>query len=214
MSDQSQGVNDPRGLIFTIDRRPEPVYQVESQSWACAEHLWRHDEIPPEILAKISELEENGQPGAFVRFLHGEDGIYVLCEKNIKALPEPAAEDATIDPTSAPGGGRTLSAYDIVVCAKGGTIRAENGDVYQTAEGECYVIRCGTWGRFIMDQEKRPSFVQTTKEVLLLLEDLHGKNFLSMTPDKHEGLPSDMLEPTVANDALHCYVLNLSRFKR
>ena len=215
MSRESLNVNDRRSLIFTIDRRPDPVYQVESQDWARAEHRWSHDEIPPELRAKIVELEQSGKPGAFVRFAGGDEGVYVLCEKNIKPIPELAGDDLVLDPSAQPPGARRLSPYDVVIRAIGGTISADNGDVFQTGEGEYYVINCQAWGRFVQNRAMRPRDVETTKEVLLLLERLHGKNFLSMTPDEPaEVLPPNMPEAFEAVIVVNCYVLNLSRFTR
>lgn len=215
MSRESLNINDRRSFIFTIDRRSEPVYQVESQDWARAEHRWSHDEIPPELRAKIAELAESGKPGAFVRFPGGEEGVYVICEKNIKPIPELAGDDLILDPSSQPPGERRLSPYDLVICAIGGAICADNGNVFETGEGEYYVIRCQAWGRFVQNQALRPKDVETTKEVLLLLEKLHGKGFLSMSPDpSDEVLPGDMPESTVVSEHVNCYVLNLSRFAR
>ncbi len=215
MSNAILNVDDPRSLIFTIDRQREPLYQVESKHWARADHRWNHDDIPPEIHAKVAELEENGKPGAFAQFLQGQDGVYVICEKNIKQMPEVADDDLVFAPPAQASDGRQLSPYDIVICAKGGTIQADNGDTYETAEGEYYVIKCNAWGRFVLNQAMRPRDVETTKEVLILLDSLHGKNFLSMSPDRTpEGLPPDMVEPTEAIVACNCYVLNLARFKR
>ncbi|WP_437673166.1 hypothetical protein [Sorangium sp. So ce131] len=177
-------------------------------------HRWGEHEIPPEIRAKAAELKQNGKPGTFVRSLEGETGVYLIYEKNIKPLPELADEEAAFAPGKQPGSNRELSPYDIVLCAKGGTIIADNGDVFETQEGDYFVIKCNTWGRFVTDQATRPREVETTKEVLLLLEDLHGKNFLSMTPDKSEALPSTMPMPIKAIIQINCYVLNLARFKR
>ncbi|CAN97294.1 hypothetical protein sce7125 [Sorangium cellulosum So ce56] len=207
-------IDDKRGFIFTIDRQREPVYQLESKHWAHADHRWSESEIPPEIRAKTDELRQNGRPGTFVRSLAGESGVYLIYEKNIKPLPELADEEAVFAPVKQQGSNRELSPYDIVLCAKGGTIIADNGDVYQTREGDYYVIKCSTWGRFVTNQAARPRDVETTKEVLLLLEDLNGKNFLSMTPDKSEALPSTMPKPAQAMSQINCYVLNLARFKR
>jgi len=214
MSNESLIIDDKRGLIFTIDRQREPVYQVESRHWATSAHRWDHNEIPPEIHAKVAELKESGKPGAFARFLQGEVGVYVIYEKNIKPLPELAADELAFEPSQAPGSERTLSPYDIVICSKGGTVRADDGGGAETVEGDYYVINCETWGRFLTNQATRPRDVETTKEVLLLLEDLNGKNFLSMTPDKSEGLPPDMPKPLEVMDNINCYVLNLSQFKR
>lgn len=215
MTIESLNVNDRRSLIFTIDRQPEPVYQVESTDWARAEHRWSQDEIPPELRAKLSELEESGKPGAFVRFLQGQEGVYVICEKNIKPIPELAGDEIVFDPLTQPPGERRLSPYDIVICTIGGTIRADNGDVFETGEGECYVIRYQSWGRFVQDKAMRPQDVETTKQVLLLLERLHGKDFLSMTPDpSDEHLPADMPQAIKADASVNCYVLNLARFQR
>jgi len=213
MSNQTLIVDDRRGLIFTIDRERENVYQVESKHWATAAHRWSHQEIPPEIHAKIAELKQNGRPGAFAQ-LAGGDGVYVICEENIKPLPELAGDDFVIGPPAESSSGRQLSPYDIVICTKGGTIRADNGDTFETGPGEYYVIDCHAWGRFIVDQAMRPHDVEITKEILLLLEDLHGKNFLSMTPDKSEALPPGMAPPVSADMSINCYVLNLARFKR
>lgn len=208
-------VDDRRGLIFTIDRQREPVYQVESQHWARADHRWPSAEIPPEIHAKVEELKASGKPGAFARFLQGEDGVYVIYEKNIKPMPEVADQEIAFVPPPQASSGRQLAPYDIVICAKGGTVRADNGELFETTEDGYYVIKCQTWARFLNNQAMRPRDVETTKEVLLLLEDLNGKNYLSMSPDKTpEALPIDLFEPTDAIIGITCYVLNLARFKR
>jgi hypothetical protein len=216
MSNETLNVDDPRSLIFTIDRQRDPLYQVESHHWARAEHRWNHSDIPPEIHAKVAELAQNGKPGAFVRFGNGEDGVYVIYESNIKPLPEAADQDVVLTPPAPASSGRKLCTYDIVIYAKGGAVRSDNGgDAYQTSEGEFYVIPCNAWGRFVLHQAMRPRDVETTKDILILLDSLHGKNFLSMTPDKAlETLPPDMVMPTEAIVACNCYVLNLARFKR
>ncbi|EYF00040.1 hypothetical protein [Chondromyces apiculatus] len=215
MSIESLNVKDLRSFIFSIDNSSEPVYQVESKHWARGADRWAPEEIPSEIRAKVAELERNGKPGAFVRFPEEDDGVYVLCEKNIKMLPEAADADGVITSLPETNQGRHLSHYDIVIYCKAGTVQAEDGSTYNTEEGEYYVIRYNTWGRYVLRQDMRPKDVATTREVLNLLQRLHGKDFLSMTPDKpDERVPPDMVEPTDAIVACNCYVLNLARFKR
>ncbi|MDI1480397.1 hypothetical protein [Polyangium sp. y55x31] len=215
MSDLMICIDDKRGLLFTINGESNPVYQVESKSWAQPDNRWSEKDIPQAIRDKIARLEASGKPGAFVRFLQGEDGVYVICEKNIKNLPESADEDVVLDPLQFCGDGRTLSTYDLIIHAKGGKVEGDNGEAFETKEGEYYVIRCQSWSRVVLDQPMRPHFVETTKEFLRLLEDLHGKNYLSMSPDKpEEVLPPDIAAPTYAIEAINCYVLNLSRFRR
>jgi hypothetical protein len=191
------------------------VYQVESSAWTQEANRWSEEDVPQEIRDKVDQLERTGKPGAFVRFLQGEVGVYLICEKNIKTLPELADDEINADPFEHQGSGRKLSPYDIVVRAKGGTVRAENGEIKKTRAGDYYVIPCQSWGRFIVEEPKRPEFVETTKNMLSLLEDLHGHNFLSMSPDKpDEVLPPDMAAPESACFGITCYVLNLSRFTR
>ncbi|WP_437765333.1 hypothetical protein WMF27_30515 [Sorangium sp. So ce281] len=216
MSNDIQCINDRRGLVFTIDREPNPVYQLESSAWANAENRWAERDIPPEIRDKVASLNETGKPGAFVQFLQGDVGVYVICEKNIKNLPETACDDLVVQEECAKlSSARRLAAYDLVICAKNGTIRAESGETFETREGDYYVVRCQSWGRFVLNPSLRPGFVETTKEVLLLLEGLHRKNFLSMSPDPtDERLPPDVAQPTAVPVGINCYVLNLSRFKR
>jgi hypothetical protein len=215
MSDSNLYIDDRRGLLFTINGEATPVYQVESKSWAQPANRWSENDIPEVLRDKIVALEASGKPGAFVRFLQGEDGIYVICEKNIKSLPESADEDIVIDPFQSSGNGRTLSTYDVVIRAKGGKVQGDNGESVETQEGDYYVIPCQSWGAVVLDQPMRPRFVEITKEMLHLLEALHGKNFLSMSPDKPEEiLPPDIVVPTTAFIGITCYVLNLSRFKR
>lgn len=215
MSNKLQYLDDRRGFLFTINRDSNPVYQVESASWAHAENRWSAIDLPPEILAKVAELKASGKPGAFVQFLQGEDGVYVICEKNIKNLPEAADDDLVYALRGQMASARALSPYDIVICAKGGTIRGQNGEAFETQEDDYYVVRCQSWGRFALNQLMQPGFVETTKEFLLLLDNLHGKNFLSMSPDKtSETLPPDFGEPSDVPVGINCYVLNLSRFKR
>ncbi|MGK4000827.1 hypothetical protein [Sorangium sp. So ce1024] len=216
MSNQIPSIDDRRGIVFTINREPNPVYQLESSAWASAENRWAERDIPPEIRDKVASLKETGKPGAFVQFLQGDVGVYVICERNIKNLPEMACDDLVVQGTRAKlGGGRGLADYDLVICAKNGTIRAENGDTFETREGDYYVVHCQSWGRFVLNPSQRPGFVETTKEVLLLLEGLHRKNFLSMSPDPtDERLPRDFAQPTAVPVGINCYVLNLSRFKR
>ncbi|AKT39992.1 hypothetical protein [Chondromyces crocatus] len=214
MSIESLNVDDPRSFIFTIDGSPEPLYQVESRQWARPEYRWAASEIPAEIRTKVAELESNGKPGAFVRFEDDQDGVYVICEQNIKMVPEVADEDVLIAGSLNASSGRSLSHYDIVVHAKAGPVPS-NGETLSTEIGEYYVIRYENWGRYVLHQSMRPQDVVTTKEILLLLERLHGTNFLSMTPDKpEEGLPPNVDGPTDAIVACNCYVLNLARFKR
>lgn len=199
-------IDDPRGFVFTINQEKAPVYQVDSTQWARSEHRRPAAEIPPEIRAKVAELRDSGEPGAFARFGETELGVYVLCEPNIKNLPEPAAEDAVIGHSPE---GPPLSPHDIVIYAKAGAIQGEDGNVYHTGEGEYYVVKGEEWSRFA--PAALPPDVGTTKEVLLLLDRLHGKNFLSMSPDKPEEL---LCDPTDPGFNITCYVLNLSRFKR
>lgn len=214
MSNQIPFIDDRRGFIFTINRDSSPVYQMESHAWAHESNRWREEDIPPAIRDKVAHLEQTGKPGAFVSFLQGDTGIYVICEKNISNLPQPADAASTADPFVQPNSGRQLSPYDIVIRAKGGAVHPQNGKAFETQEGAYYVIRCQSWGRFVVDHSKRPDFVETTKEFLLLLENLHGHNFLSMSPDKpSETLPPDMVEPEEAVLGIACYVLNLSSFK-
>lgn len=215
MSNESNIIDDRRGLIFTINREPEPVFQVESKHWADPEHRWPSQEIPPEIHAKVAEFKQSGKPGAFARSVQGDVGVYVICEENLKPLPEPADDDVVFEPGPQSASARQLNAYDIVICAKGGVIRADNGDTFETQPGDYYVVRCDTWGRFMDSQARRPAHVQTTKDMLHLLEDLHGKNFLSMAPDKpDEQLPPSMPQVVDPGFNLTCYVLNLARFQR
>jgi len=215
MSCQNPLVNDRRGFLFTINRDADPVYQVESSAWTQEANRWSEEDIPQEIRDKVAQLEQTGKPGAFVRFLQGEVGVYVICEKNIKNLPEAADEEISIEPFHQQESPRMLSPYDIVIRAKGGAVRADNGEILKTREGDYYVIRCQNWGRFVVDETKRPEFVETTRKMLSLLEDLHGHNFLSMSPDKpDEVLPPDMVAPEQACFGITCYVLNLSRFTR
>lgn len=215
MSSQPPYFDDRRGLLFTINRDSAPVYQVESASWAHAENRRSASDLPPEILAKVASLKESGKPGAFVQFLQGEVGVYVICEKNIKNLPEAADDDLVYAPSGQAGSSREISPYDIIICAKGGEVRGQNGEMSETQEDDYYVLQCQKWGRYALSQSKQPDFVGTTKEFLLLLDNLHGKNFLSMSPDPiHETLPPDFGEPTEVSFGIACYVLNLSRFKR
>ena len=215
MSNEIPYINDRRGILFTINSDSNPVYQVESKSWAHEVNRWTQDDIPQEIRDKVADLKETGKPGAFVRFLQGEVGVYVIYEKNIKNLPEAADEDLLIEPRAQPGSERELAPYDIVICTKDGTIHTEDGETVATREGDYYIIRCQTWGRFVLNPPMRPSFVETTKEFLLLLDDLHGRNFLSMSPDiTGEVLPGDIGDPVSVADGVNCYVLNLARFKR
>lgn len=215
MSNEFSGFNDQRGLLFTIDREPDPVYQVESRRWARPENRWPEGEIPAEIRAKVAELKQSGLPGAFARLLPGDEGVYVLYEKNVKQLPELAAADISVDPARQPAGARQLAPYDIVICARAGAVPTGSGEELTTADDEYYVVKCGAWTRFALEQAMRPAFVETTKDFLHLLEDLHGKNFFSMSPDRAgEALPPDLEPPSPAIVAINCYVLNLSRFKR
>lgn len=215
MSTQVQTIDDRRGILFTISRDSNPLYQVESSAWAREDNRWPEEDIPQEIRDKMAELEQNGKPGAFVRFLQGEVGVYVICERNIKSLPAPADDDIVLDPFGQPSSERRLSAYDVVIRAKSGAIRDADGGTAETNEGDYYVIPCQTWGRYVLEQDKRPGHVEVTKEMLHLLDELHGHNFLSMSPDKpDEVLPPDIGEPEPAIIGITCYVLNLSRFKR
>jgi hypothetical protein len=207
-------IDDQRGLIFTISRETNPVYQVTSGAWAKPENLWQQGEIPQEIRDKVADLIDGGKPGAFVRFLQGEDGVYVICEKNIKTLPETASDDLAIETPRPSETGRALSSYDIVICAKGGTVAAEGGGTTETREGDYYVIGCGDWSQVVLEEQDRPKFVETTKEMLHLLEELNGQNFLSMKPDPDELLPVGLEPPTSATVGINCYVLNLARFQR
>jgi hypothetical protein len=206
-------IDDKRGLIFTIDRDRSTVYQVESGAWARAANRWAAEDLPEQIRRKVAELGENGKPGAFVQFLQGEVGVYVICEKNIRTLPD-AADDDLVDLDPPPAGARTLSAYDIVISAKDGKVASEGG-VVETREGDIFVIGCRDWSRVVLEEGDRPSFVETTKEMLHLLDDLNGRNFLSMSPEKpDESLPGDLAPPRAATDGINCYVLNLARFQR
>lgn len=216
MSNEIPCLNDRRGLVFTIAREPNPVYQVESSAWASAENRWAEHDIPPEIRDKVASLKETGKPGAFVHYLQGDVGVYVICESNIKNLPEAACDDLVVEGTRPKlGGAQELADYDLVICAKDGAIRAENGETFETREGDYYVVHCQSWGRFVLNPSVRPRFVETTKEVLLLLESLHRKNFLSMSPDPtDEALPRNLMKPIAVTVGINCYVLNLSRFKR
>lgn len=216
MSNEIPYLNDRRGILFTINREPNPVYQLESSAWASAENRWDEHDIPLEIRDKVASLKETGKPGAFVHFLQGDVGVYVICERNIKNIPEMAGDDLVVEGTRAkPGSSQELADYDLVICAKDGAIRAESGETFETREGDYYVVHCQSWGRFVLNPSRRPGFVETTKEVLLLLESLHRKNFLSMSPDPtDEALPRDFVKPTAATVGINCYVLNLSRFKR
>lgn len=215
MTQQMTCNDDRRGLLFTINQESSPVYQLESQAWARPENRWNVEDIPQSIRDKVAKLEQTGKPGAFVRFMQGETGVYVLCEKNIGTLPERADDEIQADLPNEGGEGPTLSPYDIVIHAKAGTIPSENGETIETAEGSYYVIPCQSWGRFILEQHLRPGHVETTKEFLLLLDNLHGQNFLAMSPDKPtEVLPPDMEEPIPAIIPITCYVLNLAHFKR
>lgn len=210
-------IDDRRGFLLTINLEPDPVYQVESSVWAHVANRWAHEDIPPEIHDKVAHLKVTGKPGAFVRFLHSDVGVYVLYEKNIKNLPEPADDDdIVVDPGWRPESERKLSPYDIVICAKGGAVgRADSGETYETQEGDYYVIRCQSWGRLVLNPPLRPSFVETSKDFLLLLESLHRKNYLSMCPDPTiEVLPPDFGDCVPVPEGLNCYVLNLARFKR
>lgn len=212
----SNVIDDRRGLIFTINSESDPVYQVESSAWAQAGNRWTEEEMPPEIRAKIASLRETGQPGAFVQLVQGEVGVYVILETNIKRLPEAAADEQTVvDPSSQPEGARALAPYDIIICAKEGTVHAGNGETFETQVGDCYVLKCQSWGRFYLPPAQEPDFITTTKSFLRLLDRLHGKNFLSMCPDpESEALPPDFGDAFPAIVAINCYVLNLSRFKR
>jgi len=212
----SNVIDDRRGLIFTINGELDPVYQVESSTWAQPSNRCSIAELPAEIQARIASLKETSQPGAFVKLVQGEVGVYVLVETNIKRMPEAAAEEETIlDPSAQPSGTRALAPYDIVVCSKQGAVHGENGEIIDTQEGDCYVLNCQSWGRFFLPPLQEPAFVTTTKSFLLLLEQLHDKNFLSMCPDPAgEALPPDFGPTLPAFAPINCYVLNLSSFQR
>ncbi|MDI1430202.1 hypothetical protein [Polyangium sorediatum] len=215
MTCQITHIDDRRGFVFTINREADPVYQVESSAWTQDAYRWSEKEIPKAIRDKVVELEQTGKPGAFVRFLQGDVGVYVICEKNIKILPELADMEISVDPFRENGSGRKLSPYDIVIQAKEGTVRAANGESQTTRAGDYYVIPCQTWGRFIVEEPHRPDFVEITRKMLSLLEELHGHDFLSMSPDKpEEALPPNQAAPQPACFGITCYVLNLSRFTR
>jgi hypothetical protein len=214
MSSQLPYFNDRRGFLFTINRDSNPVFQVESASWAQAENRWSANDLPPEILAKVAHLKESGKPGAFVQFLQGEVGVYVICEKNIKNLPEAADDDLVDASRGLAGSARELEPYDIIICAKGGAVRGQNGETSETQEDDYYVLRCQSWGGFVLSQAKQPDFVATTKEFLHLLDNLHGKNFLAMSPDKPSEIYPGPAEPSDVAIGIACYVLNLARFKR
>lgn len=216
MPGQPPYLNDRRGLLFTINRESSPVYQVESTSWARPENRWSSHDLPPEIFAKIAHLKESGKPGAFVQFFQGEVGVYLVCEKNIKNLPEAADDDLVYAPREQAENARELSPYDIVISAKGGAIHGQNGETSETQEDEIYVLRYQSWGRFVLSEPKQPHFVSTTREFLLLLDNLHDKSFLSMSPDKpSEALPPPDFGTSADVDCgIACYVLNLARFKR
>lgn len=206
-------VDDKRGLIFTLNREPNPVYQVESGVWGKPDNRWEAAEIPQEIRDKVADLWESGKPGAFVQFLQGEEGIYVICEKNIKTLPDTAAADLGLSPPAPSGSGRALSAYDIVICSKGGAVQTTTGEAFETQEGDYYVISARDWSRVVLDEADRPKFVETTKEMLHLLDALNGQNFLTMKPDPNEGALRDLDASSSACVGINCYVLNLARFK-
>jgi hypothetical protein len=216
MSNEIPFTNDRRGILFTINRETEPLYQLESGAWASPENRWPEGDIPPEIREKVAALRQSGKPGTFVQFLQGEVGVYVICEGNIKYLPEAADDDLVVDgPWSTGTRARGLAPYDLVICAKGGAVMAEGAARLETRDGDYYVVRCQTWSRFVAHPPVRPRFVDTTKDVLLLLENLHRKNFLSMSPDpEDEGLPANLMPPMAVPEGINCYVLNLSRFKR
>lgn len=212
----SNMLDDRRGLLFTINGEPAPLYQVESTAWAQPANRWTEEELPPEVRARIASLRQTGQPGAFVQLVQGEVGVYVILEENIKRLPEAAAEEETaIDPSWQSESGRALSPYDIILCTRGGPINPASGQTPETQAGDCYVLKCQSWGQFFLPSAQEPEDVTTTKRVLLLLDKLHSRNFLSMCPDpESEVLPPDFGEPIPAFMPINCYVLNLSRFKR
>lgn len=208
-------LDDRRALLFSIDGEAAPVYQVQSGSWAKEEYRFQEANLPQEIRDKMSALEQSGEPGAFARILQGEVGVYLICESNIKNLPEPAAPEISFDPFAQQGNAQVLSPYDIIIRAKAGTVWDEDGSTRQTQEGDYYVIPCQTWGRMILAQNGEPEHVEITRKMLALLEELNGKNFLAMSPDKpEEVLPPDMPTPDVACFGVTCAVLNLSHFKR
>lgn len=210
MPTESTMKNDRRGLIFTIEGNRNTVYQVRSCEWARDEHRWHTDDIPPEILAKVDELGRNKKPGAFARFGQEDRGVYVIDERNISTEPAKADDDVVFDPYAPAGRERTLSACDIVIRAKGGQIEAENGEIYDTEDGQYYVVKSDTWGRFVPRRDVLLPEVNTTVDFLGLLDRLNGKNYLSMTPDDppRAALPQET-EPIVH---INCYVLNLARF--
>ncbi|APR85045.1 Hypothetical protein A7982_10394 [Minicystis rosea] len=205
-------VNDQRGLIFTINGDTNTVYQVKSGEWAKAANRWSSTDIPSDIRSKVEELMASGAPGAFVRFLEGEDGVYVICEKNIKTVPQLAGTDLSFVPPS--GSGPSLSTYDIVIYAKGGPVRTDTGASVSTTEGDYYVVSVGDWVQVVLEEADQPRFVNTTKEMLHLLDALNKKHFLSMKPDPDELRPSDYAAPRAATEGINCYVLNLARFMR
>lgn len=210
MSNQPPYFNDRRGFLITINRHSNPVFQVESASWAQAENRWSANDLPAEILAKVADLKESGKPGAFVQFLQGEVGVYVICEKNITNLPEAADDDIVNAPRGQAGSARELSPHDIIICAKGGAIYGKNGETSETQEDDYYVLGSKSWSSFVLSQPKQPAFVDTTKEFLHLLDSLHDKNYLSMSPDPREFL---LANPVEADIGIACYVLNLAHFK-
>lgn len=214
MSNNPMYLDDRRGLLFTINGETNPVYQVESKSWVHAANRWNRDDIPREIRDKIAYLRETGKPGAFVRLNQEGEGAYLICEENIKNLPE-AADDALVELSLPAGSASGLAPYDIILCTKAGTIQGANGETFTTPTGDYYIIKCQAWGRFALPTSKQPDFIKTTRDFLLLIEGLHKKNYFSMSPDpESEGLPVDFPVPLPALEALNCYVLNLSRFTR
>ncbi|MEZ4298674.1 MAG: hypothetical protein R3B70_27235 [Polyangiaceae bacterium] len=208
----SNELDDRRGLLFTINGDQEPVYQVMSSAWAQSPNKCSIQDLPLEVQAQITALKANGKPGAFVELVQGDVGVYVIVESNITRLPEAASEDVTlVDPNAQPPGTRVLAPYDIIICTKEG----DNYDAtHTTQEDDCYVVNCQSWGRFFLPQVQEPEYVTTTKRFLLLLESLHGRNYLSMCPDPvSEVLPPDFGPAVSAIVPINCYVLNLSSFK-
>ncbi len=118
MSNDIPCIDDRRGIIFTINRDSDPVYQVESKAWAHAANRWNPNDIPQEIRDKAAYLRDTGKPGAFVPFVQREGGVYLICEKNIKNLPEPADDDASVELPLPLGSARVLDPYDIVICRR------------------------------------------------------------------------------------------------
>jgi hypothetical protein len=216
MPNESQIVKDRRGFVFTIEGLREPVYQVDAKQWARAEHLWSESDIPPEIRAKFAQLRSEGKPGAFVQFSGIDAGVYLICEEHIQRVPGMADQaELVLDPPPVAASGRRLSPGDIVISAKGGLIYADSGDVLTTEPGAYYVVSSQTWGRFVPDPATQLPDVETTKDILILLDRLNGNNYLSMSPDPAEdGYAVPLPETIDPGYHITCYVLNLARFTR